>query len=359
MLKVNCLMKKILITLLLITSFAAAQNKCGSPMSNSDFNKAFEKLSRLQKDNERLELSKALLKDNCFSSNQIKMMALNFSYDESRLSFATKAYQKVTDRENYYEVFDAFKTYSAVFKLHDRITDVKLLKNLPDDAPVPVEPQITFPICDNYKGLKGCNLPMTDNDFNVLTMNFGNIPNEALRQQEAIKFVTANCLSMSQLMKLSLTLQMESSRLVFLKQTFLKIYDLDNYNYAAAVFANVPYKNDWITYAESKVTPVVMPVVVCEVKQDDFNQILKSIENENSSSVKLTLAKQIISAKKCFTCQQIKSIVTLMSFESGKLELAKYAYDFCIDKQNYYTVADAFSFSSSKEDLMNFIGSKK
>jgi hypothetical protein len=52
-------------------------------------------------------------------------------------------------------------------------------------------------------------------------------------------------------------------------------------------------------------------------------------------------------------------MVTLMAFESAKLELAKYAYDFCTDKPDYYTIADALSFASSKEDLMNFIGSKK
>ena len=346
---------------MLITSTATAQNKCEGPMPNSEFNRAFEKLSRMQKDNERLDFCKLLLKENCFSASQIKMMAFNFNYDDTRLSFATAACQRVTDRENYYVVFDAFKTYSAVFKLHDRITDVKLLVNLPADAPVPVEPPVIFPLCDNYKAQKGCNLPVTDNDFNVLTMNYTNIPNEALRQQEALNFLSKNCISMAQLMKLSLTLQMESSRLVFLKQAFEKVYDLENYYYASAVFTSVLYKNDWVAFAETKITPVTIPtpVLICEVRPDDFSQIQKSVENENSSSVKLTLAKQILSAKMCFTSLQIKALVTLMPFESGKLELAKYAFDFCIDKSNYYTVADAFAFSTSKQELMNFISSKK
>lgn len=59
-------------------------------------------------------------------------------------------------------------------------------------------------------------------------------------------------------------------------------------------------------------------------------------------------------AKKCFTVSQIKSIVKTMSFENDKLEVAKYAYDYCIDKQNYYQLSDVFDFSSSTTDLMNF-----
>lgn len=351
-------MKKILFALLFLATTTFGQNRCKNPMPNKEFNQAFDNLSRKRNDKDRLEYAKSLLRDNCFTSYQIKMLSLDFDYDDTRLNFATKAFERAVDKDNYYEVFDAFRTYSAVFKLHDRITDISVLQNLPDDEPVETMPQISFPLCTNYKGVKGCSLPITDSDFIVFTRNYKSLQNEALRQQEVLTFVNTNCVSMAQLMKLSLLLQMEDNRLFFLKQAFAKVYDLENYQYASEVFTSLPFKNDWIAFAEAKIAAIPV-LVICEVKPEEFSQMQKSIQDEASSSIKLTLAKQILSAKKCFTTLQIKSMVTLMTFESAKLELAKYAYEYCIDQHNYYIIADAFSFSSSKEDLLSFLNSKK
>ena len=45
----------------------------------------------------------------------------------------------------------------------------------------------------------------------------------------------------------------------------------------------------------------------------------------------------------------------LFVFESNKLEVAKSAYRKTVDKQNYYQLNDALTFSSSKEELARFI----
>jgi len=41
------------------------------------------------------------------------------------------------------------------------------------------------------------------------------------------------------------------------------------------------------------------PVIICEVTTPDFDDIKRSIHNVSVNSTKLTLAKQIISTKKC------------------------------------------------------------
>ena len=45
-------------------------------------------------------------------------------------------------------------------------------------------------------------------------------------------------------------------------------------------------------------------------------------------------------------------------FEETKLEFAKYAYDFCTEKNKYYMVGDKFSFSSSKDELNEYLEGK-
>jgi len=45
----------------------------------------------------------------------------------------------------------------------------------------------------------------------------------------------------------------------------------------------------------------------------------------------------------------------LFTFESTKLDLAKYVYSHTCDKKNYYRLFDIFTFESNVVDLKNFI----
>lgn len=45
----------------------------------------------------------------------------------------------------------------------------------------------------------------------------------------------------------------------------------------------------------------------------------------------------------------------LFSFEDTRLDLAKYAYGYTFDIGNYYQINDAFTFSSSIDELNSYI----
>ena len=82
---------------------------------------------------------------------------------------------------------------------------------------------------------------------------------------------------------------------------------------------------------------------------------MASIRKESFNSTKVTLAKQILRSKQCFTTVQIREMLKLFSFDDSRLEMAKFAWEFTTDRDNYYQVADVFTFSSSKEELMKFL----
>ncbi len=86
----------------------------------------------------------------------------------------------------------------------------------------------------------------------------------------------------------------------------------------------------------------------------DFSAALSMIQNESFESNKLSTAKTIISSN-FLTTDQIIAIINLFSFESSKLDFAKAAYRACLDPQNYFKVSNAFSFSSSKKELNDYI----
>ena len=86
----------------------------------------------------------------------------------------------------------------------------------------------------------------------------------------------------------------------------------------------------------------------------DYDEAYQLISKESFDSSKLTLAKQVISSNP-MTASQILGICKLFSFESNKLEFAKFAYPYCVEPNKYYLLNDAFSYDSSKRELDEFI----
>jgi len=92
------------------------------------------------------------------------------------------------------------------------------------------------------------------------------------------------------------------------------------------------------------------------MSETKFNELKQSIVNVSFSNSKKHIAKQAVSMNK-LSSKQISELVNLFDFESDKLEFAKYAYNFTIDKGNYFIVNNAFDFESSIASLNKYIGS--
>ena len=94
----------------------------------------------------------------------------------------------------------------------------------------------------------------------------------------------------------------------------------------------------------------------CDWPADDANiaQMKKSLESQSFEDSKMTVAKQATRGK-CMSAAQIKNVMGVFTFEDSKLEYAKFAYDYCYDVDNYYILNDAFTFSSSVDELNEFI----
>ena len=97
-----------------------------------------------------------------------------------------------------------------------------------------------------------------------------------------------------------------------------------------------------------------MPPLSWGMKPQDYEEACRLISNESFDSSKLTTAKQVVSSNPMTTIQ-ILSICKLFSFESNKLEFAKFAYSYCVDQNKYYLLNEAFSYESSKRELNEYI----
>lgn len=90
------------------------------------------------------------------------------------------------------------------------------------------------------------------------------------------------------------------------------------------------------------------------IPMNEFSSLKYTIMNTSFDSSKLTIAKQAISSNG-ITSNQVYELMKLLSFESNKLDLAKFAYGYTVDKNNFYLVNNAFTFESSIDDLNQYI----
>jgi hypothetical protein len=94
------------------------------------------------------------------------------------------------------------------------------------------------------------------------------------------------------------------------------------------------------------------------VNANEFQNILEHINKQSFDDRKLQTAKTI-TRDRSFTTAQIIEICKQFSFEKNKLDYAKFAYDYTIDKNNYYKVSSVFSFSSNARELEKYINSRR
>lgn len=87
-----------------------------------------------------------------------------------------------------------------------------------------------------------------------------------------------------------------------------------------------------------------------------FDELIYTIERQSFESTRMQLAKQAIRQHGIISTNQVIALVRLMDFDSSRLELAKFAYQYTADQQNYFRLYNEFSFDSSVRELSQFIG---
>jgi hypothetical protein len=101
--------------------------------------------------------------------------------------------------------------------------------------------------------------------------------------------------------------------------------------------------------------PPPPPAPVFGMAPQTFNQLIISISSTPFDNTRLNIAKQAIMSNGA-TSQQILELMGMLTFESNRLDLAKFAYRYAADPNNYFMVNNGFTFNSSINELNRFIG---
>jgi hypothetical protein len=82
---------------------------CKGAMSEKDFGTASQSVGARSIEDSRLSMAQALLEKNCFTVNQLSEICALFEYDQTRLEFLKKAYERCTDKANYNSLQSSFE----------------------------------------------------------------------------------------------------------------------------------------------------------------------------------------------------------------------------------------------------------
>ncbi|MBR5982970.1 MAG: DUF4476 domain-containing protein [Bacteroidales bacterium] len=225
-----------------------------------------------------------------------------------------------------------------------------------------------------------CNRPMPQNDFNSLRSQVRARYFDSSRLTVAKQACRYNCMTSDQIRDLCKEFSYESNRLDFAKYAFEYCYDRYRYYIVGQSFTYSSSVDDLNRYITNQMAAYQNPYggynnggynnggyqggygyfqsdnPNCHyiMTEQDFNDLCNMINNTPYSSTKMTIAKQACSFT-CISAEQVREICRLFSFDSDRLTFAKYAYEHCYDRRNYFKVNDVFTFTSSVNELNRFI----
>jgi len=349
----------VLLVLSMITYVTQGQG-CSYPIDKATFQEGFNFIAIQATNKRKYDEALIFINAKCLEANQVKNIAQLIADDNLRLEFCKIAYAHTHDIGNFYNTYDAFQSFSYAFRLHDYVLWVKAGKTeaivtpiaAPATTPKLIFPKLKYPPSTNYAGVKGCEGPVIDEtEFMKMAENVFAQPTHESKQL-AIQNANENyCLDFSQMMKLTSLVQPENIRLTILTNAFPGIYDQESFKAATVLFTSKQLQNEWMTHCTSYLAPAPEP---CVEDEDEFRQSLKSIQAKTFDRERIEIIN-MLAKDHCFSVSQIKTIIAQLYPGSGKLESLKSLYDNCPDKKSYYTLIDELTFSSEKDELINFI----
>ena len=91
---------------------------------------------------------------------------------------------------------------------------------------------------------------------------------------------------------------------------------------------------------------------------EQLHMSLQAIENQSFDDKKLEIAKLCVTLGRFYT-DDLSRMARKFSFDANRKKFLTYAYRYCTDPQNYYSLRDAFEFRSNFDEMMDDLQGKR
>lgn len=90
------------------------------------------------------------------------------------------------------------------------------------------------------------------------------------------------------------------------------------------------------------------------ISNDEFINLKERLRKEFMDDDRLTKAKKLFN-ERCISAAQVRDITLMFMMDDAKLDFAKFAYGRTTDRINFSKVNEAFSFTSTKKQLTQYV----
>ena len=144
--------------------------------------------------------------------------------------------------------------------------------------------------------------------------------------------------------------------------------DVNNTNAATSIYSNTFQlrtgydmliairRNEQVTFTERRSTNTATSSQT-PMSEVEFDKLHKSVNSKWSQAARLTAAKTAVTSRgNYFTTEQIGQLISLITAESKKLELAKLSYPKVTDPGNFSEINTLFNSQAAREELEKYVG---
>ena len=168
-------------------------------------------------------------------------------------------------------------------------------------------------------------------------------------------FSTGGYMTVEQITRVSEIFDYDNNRIKFLKKAYDNCVDRYNFYRVLGTLEYSSSREKIIKYVmDNPIDEILYDEPVRKITNAEMNAIIKSLKNESFDSTRGKLARMIVRGN-LFTSRQIADMAKTFTFDSNRYEFLLYAFDSCVDQQNYVVAANTLEFSTNRNDLMRKI----
>ena len=316
------------------------------------FHQVFARITVQRTDQAKMNLARNYFNLNRYTVAQLRQVMFQLRFDANKVILAKESYHTVSDIRNFHAVFYTISNAYYQRDLRQFIANQRVIHR---GGSVNF-PQLSYPNAGVYSGPMGCNGFADLRTFQSLSMNLYNASSDYNRQQLLIQYMGGYAFSVEQFMKMLTIIGDVDIRYNLACQYHPQLYDLNNRHCISEVFGQTAYCDQFLGIPGIR-QPSRGYLYAQPVTEVEMQQILLTLQAESFDRTKLSMAKAIIKSKGAFTVEQIGRIMGQFTFDSYRLELAKYAHPFTVDHSDYYLLANQLKFNSYRRSLYEFINS--
>ncbi len=317
-------------------------NAYASPMSDYNFNTLYQSIYNQYYASSRMSALRDAFANtnNYFTSYQARQLVQLAPDEASRLELAKVSYRRITDVNNFGIMYDILQSQTSKDELARYI-------------------QYYGGTANNANTYR---TPMSDASFNSIYNNARGqwFPGTKYTVIKDALSTTTNYFTSAQAYQLIALLSDENNRLELAKLVYRKLTDPANVSTLYNLFTTQAYKDDLAAYINNNSSGSYggsyNNTYRTPMTDASFTSLYNNVRGQWFPGAKYTAIKDAVSTTtNYFTSSQAFQLISLLSDENNRLELAKLVYRQLTDPANVSTLYNLFSTQAYRDDFAAYI----